>query len=183
MSTIRHILLEEANFNHIRLQIAKLLAAPLPKYSAGRFRTQLLRTFMGFKLGHGTIFFGMPTFSGTGNIYANLSIGHYTLVNIKCFLDLSGHISIGSNVAIGAETMVITGTHKVGDHVKRANEMIAEPVVIGDGAWIGSRSVIYPGVTIGEGAIVSAGSVVYKDVPPNTMVGGNPARIIQKLEE
>jgi acetyltransferase-like isoleucine patch superfamily enzyme len=174
--------MEEANFNHVRLQIAKFLAIPFPKYTSGRVRTQLLRTLLGFKLGHGTIFFGMPTFSGTGNIYANLTIGNYTLINIKCFLDLCGPITIGSHVAVGPETMLITGTHKVGDHIKRANEMFFEPIIIGDGAWIGSRSVIYPGVTIGDGAIVAAGSVVYKDVPPDTMVGGNPARAMQKLE-
>jgi maltose O-acetyltransferase len=116
-------------------------------------------------------------------MYTNLTIGEHTLINIKCFLDLSGPVTIGSNVAIGSDTMLITGTHQVGDHAKRADELISKPIIIGDGVWIGSRSVIYPGVTIGDGAIVAAGSVVYKDVLPDTMVGGNPARILQKLEE
>jgi acetyltransferase-like isoleucine patch superfamily enzyme len=183
MSIIRHVLLEEANLSLVRLQIAKLLTLPLPKYTSGRIRTQILRSLLGFKLGHGTIFFGMPTISGTDNIYANLTIGKYTLINIRCFLDLCGPITIGSHVAIGPDVMLITGTHKVGGHVQRANNLVFEPVVIGDGAWIGSRSIIFPGVTIGDGAIVAAGSVVYKDVPPDTMVGGNPARNMQKLGE
>ena len=183
MNTIRQILLEEANLNHARLQITKILAFPFPQYTSSRFRTMLLRKIVGFKIGKGTIFFGMPTISGSGDICGNLVIGDDTLINIKCFLDLCGPITIGNNVAIGAETMFVTGTHRVGEHQKRANELVYEAVVIGDGAWIGARCIIYPGVTIGEGAIVSAGSVVYKDVPPDTMVGGNPARITKKLVE
>jgi acetyltransferase-like isoleucine patch superfamily enzyme len=183
MSTFRQVLLEEINFNHARLHIVRLLTVPFPQYTAGRIRAQIFRTFLGFKLGRGTIFFGMPTFSGLNNMYTNLTIGEHTLINIKCFLDLSGPVTIGSNVAIGSDTMLITGTHQVGDHAKRADELISKPIIIGDGVWIGSRSVIYPGVTIGDGAIVAAGSVVYKDVLPDTMVGGNPARVMQKLEE
>lgn len=52
--------------------------------------------------------------------------------------------------------------------------------VIGDGVWIGMRAMILPGVTIGEGAVIAVGSVVTKDVPPYTLVGGNPAREIKK---
>jgi acetyltransferase-like isoleucine patch superfamily enzyme len=55
-------------------------------------------------------------------------------------------------------------------------------VVIGKGAWLATGAIILPGVTIGEGAIVAAGSVVSKDVPPLTLVAGNPARMVQKLE-
>ena len=182
MSTIRRVIQEETNFNHVKLQFAKIISAPFPQYTSGRIRTQLFRTLLGFKIGSGTIIFGTPIISGSGNIYANLTIGDHTLLNIKCFLDLTGPITIGNNVAIGAESMLITGTHEIGNSQKRACDMIFEPIKIGNGAWIGSRCVIYPGVTIGDGAIVAAGSVVYKDVPPNTMVGGNPARLLQKLE-
>ncbi len=181
MKTFRQVFKEEASLKHFRLQIARILSFPFPHYTSGRIRTQLLRILLGFELGHGTLFFGMPTLSGPDNIYSNLAIGEYTLISIKCFFDLCGEITIGDHVAIGPETMLITGTHKVGNTAQRAGRMVFEPITIGDGAWIGSRSIIYPGVNIGEGAIISAGSVVYKDVPPNTMVGGNPARILQKL--
>lgn len=54
------------------------------------------------------------------------------------------------------------------------------PVKIGDDVWIGTNVVILPGVTIGQGAIVGAGAVVTKDVPPYTIVVGNPAKSIRK---
>jgi len=54
--------------------------------------------------------------------------------------------------------------------------------VIGDDVWIGTRCLIFKGVTIGEGAIVAAASVVTKDVPPYTIVGGNPARVLKEAE-
>ena len=57
----------------------------------------------------------------------------------------------------------------------------SEPVVISDYVWIGANSVVLKGVTIGEGAIVGAGSVVTKDVPPYTIVAGNPAQIIREI--
>lgn len=63
----------------------------------------------------------------------------------------------------------------------RKIDLSEEPVVIMNDAWIGCMSIILPGVTIGEGAIVGAGSVVTKDVPPYTIVAGNPARIIREI--
>ena len=56
------------------------------------------------------------------------------------------------------------------------------PIVIGDNVWIGEYSAILKGVTIGEGSIVASHSVVTKDVPPYTIVAGNPARIVKHLE-
>ncbi len=54
-------------------------------------------------------------------------------------------------------------------------------MTIGDQVWIGGRAVINPGVTIGDNAVIASGSVVTKDVPANTVVGGNPARILKEL--
>lgn len=57
-----------------------------------------------------------------------------------------------------------------------------EPIIIGDDAWIGFNAIILKGVTIGEGAVVGAGAVVTKDVPPYTVVAGNPAGVVKKLQ-
>jgi galactoside O-acetyltransferase len=58
----------------------------------------------------------------------------------------------------------------------------AQPVIIEDDVWIGTRAVILPGVRIGYGSVIAAGSVVTKDVPPMTVVAGIPAKPIKKIE-
>ena len=59
--------------------------------------------------------------------------------------------------------------------------MTPKPIVVEDGVWVGMHSLILPGVTLGRGCVVSAGSVVAQDVPPNTLVAGNPATVQQNL--
>ena len=70
---------------------------------------------------------------------------------------------------------------QLGPREHRAGLRIRHPVVIEDGAWIGARSVILPGVTIGAGAVVDAGSTVNKSVAPNTRVRGTPAKVVEEL--
>jgi len=75
--------------------------------------------------------------------------------------------------------------HRNGDSFIRNKDwsvVNTAPIKIGDNAWIGMNSIILKGVTIGEGAIVGAGSVVTKDVEPWTVVAGNPARVVKKLD-
>jgi acetyltransferase-like isoleucine patch superfamily enzyme len=59
--------------------------------------------------------------------------------------------------------------------------VLAKPVVIEDGSWIGLGAIILPGVTVGHGSIVAAGAVVDEDVPPDSYVAGNPAKVVQQL--
>jgi acetyltransferase-like isoleucine patch superfamily enzyme len=61
--------------------------------------------------------------------------------------------------------------------------VIARPIVIERNVWIAAGAIIIGGVTVGENAVVAAGSVVTKDVPPNTLVAGNPARVIRSIAE
>lgn len=177
------ILILQSEFHqfHPRLLLAKLLLLPIPIYIGSRFRTLILR-MVGFNIGRGTLFFGTPILTGTGNIYKRLTIGRDTLVSWGCYLDLQGTITIGDRVGLSPQISVITSSHSVGSPSNRVGELQALPVVIKDGAWIGVRCTILPGVTIHEGAVVAAGAVVTKDVPPNTIVGGVPAKVIKKLE-
>lgn len=96
---------------------------------------------------------------------------------------ISAYVTIGNDVMMGPECNIYTQNHA---YARRDIPMSMQghekprPVVIGNDVWIGSRVTILPGVHIGDGAIIGAGSVVTKDVPPYTIVAGNPAKIIKE---
>jgi maltose O-acetyltransferase len=166
---------------HLRLVLARLLLALLPIHVGGRTRVWVLR-LIGFQIGRGTIMAGVPTITGDGaTLYQNLTIGTGCWINIGCVLDLGAAISIGDNVSMGHEVLVLTSSHCIGPSAQRALTMFAEPVTIGSGAWLGSRTTLLPGVTVGAGAVVAAGSVVHQDVAPDTLVAGAPARPVRVL--
>ncbi len=81
-----------------------------------------------------------------------------------------GAITIGNETLIAFKTLLYTWDDRAGRH---------RPISVGDRCFVGGGSVILPGVTIGDGSIVGAGSVVFEDVPPATIVGGNPARVLR----
>jgi len=87
----------------------------------------------------------------------------------------TGGVKVGRNVNISDGVVVITAKH---DANSPKFEAAYEAIVIEDWAWIATNAIILGGVTVGEGAIVAAGAVVTKDVPPYTIVGGNPAKVI-----
>ena len=118
-----------------------------------------------------------PFQSGFGR---NLRFGHQVFVNTGCFFMDRGGITIGDDVFIGPKVNLITINHDPDPDNRSAT--YGRPIVIEDKVWIGINSTILPGVRIGYGAIVGAGSVVTKDVPAMTIVAGNPARIIKKIE-
>lgn len=96
-------------------------------------------------------------------------------------LSVSNRVEIGNNVRIAPYNIVIDSDfHRVDDHF--SDEGVNKPIIIGDNVWITMNCMIMKGVTIGEGAVVAAGSVVTKDVPPYTVVGGVPAKVIKKLK-
>jgi len=152
----------------------------LPPHVGNRLRIYLLR-LCGFRIGRGTVMWGAPTITGSGNLYRRLTIGEACWINTDCFFNVGADIWIGDRVAIGHQVLILTETHAIGDSTCRAGMLRAAPVSIGNGVWLGARCTILPGVTIGEGAIVAAGAVVTKTVSPNTLVGGIPARLLREL--
>jgi maltose O-acetyltransferase len=104
-----------------------------------------------------------------------VSIGKGSVINHSCLLYTTGGLIIGENVSISSGTWLVTGTHDMNDPLFPDRYL---PIVIGNYAWIGIRATILAGVTIGEGAVVMAGAMVTRDVPPYTVVGGVPARVI-----
>ncbi len=164
------------------LLLARIAVAPLPPYVGSRLRAAALR-LAGFQIGHGTIFAGMPAIAGDGELRRRLRVGSHCWVNVGLRLDLSERIEIGDHVTIGHEVLLLTAGHRFGGSDHRAGTLSMAPVRIGRGAWLGARCTVLPGVTVGEGAVIAAGAVVTRDVPPNTLVGGVPARVLRELAD
>lgn len=111
---------------------------------------------------------------------AELCIGDGTSINRGVSICAQRSIRIGRDCGIGNDVLIFDTDFHTADDLARVPE--AAPVTIGDGVWLAARSIVLKGVTIGDGAVVSAGSVVATNVPPHTLVGGVPARIIRRLE-
>lgn len=110
----------------------------------------------------------------------NISIGKNVFINSGCRFQDHGGITIGDGALIGHNVVMATLNHDI-DPQKRS-DMHPAPIFVGDNVWIGANATILAGVTIGDGAIVAAGAVVTKNVPPNVIVGGVPAKIIKRIE-
>jgi acetyltransferase-like isoleucine patch superfamily enzyme len=171
-----HVLRQEVAASQPRYWIGDLILRFIPRYCCMRLRTAVLRA-LGWKIARTSALFGAPTFVGTGRLRNRLTVGAYCTINVDLFVELNDDVRIGDRVAIGHEVKILTSTHHIGSTHRRAGDLITAPVRIGDGAWIGARCTILPGVTIGQGAVVGAGSVVSKDVPANSLVSGVPASV------
>lgn len=110
----------------------------------------------------------------------NIHLGKNVFLNAGCKIQDQGKVVIGDGTLIGHNVVIATLNHNM-EPEKRCN-MIPKKVHIGKNVWIGSNSIILPGVTIGDGAVIAAGAVVTKDVEKNTLVGGNPAKIIKRVD-
>lgn len=121
-------------------------------------------------------------FTQVGQLH-RISIGRSTFLNAGCRIGVAAPatVSIGANCAIGPYVQFETMSHELVWTPERRWGGTAASIVVGDRCWIGARAVILGGVVIGEGCVVAAGAVVTKDVEPNTLVGGVPAKVIRRL--
>jgi maltose O-acetyltransferase len=108
-------------------------------------------------------------------------IGNRTFVNFGLMALDVAKIVIGDDVQIGPNVQLLTPTHPIDAELRQAKWEAARPITIGDNAWLGGGAIVLAGVSVGENAIVGAGAVVTKDVPRNTIVVGNPARVVRSL--
>ncbi|EDZ1186763.1 maltose O-acetyltransferase [Salmonella enterica] len=111
----------------------------------------------------------------------NIFLGHSFYANFDCVMLDVCPINIGDNCMLAPGVHIYTATHPLDAVERTSGRELGKPVTIGNNVWIGGRAVINPGVTIGDNAVVASGAVVIKNVPPNVVVGGNPAQPIKKL--
>lgn len=113
----------------------------------------------------------------------HITIGDNFYANMDCiFLDVN-RVTIGNNVMVGPRVGFYTAGHPIVADIRIEDLEFGLPIVVEDNVWIGGSAVILPGVTIGKNAIVGAGAVVTKDVPANSIVGGNPAKVIRMIND
>jgi len=115
------------------------------------------------------------------NIGDGLVIGNNVGIAQNCFIQVRGKVIIGDNVIFGPNVSIFSENHIFSNLEIPINKQGESRIGVNieSGVWIGTRSVILDGVTIGANSIVAAGSVVNKDVLPNTIVGGVPAKLIK----
>jgi acetyltransferase-like isoleucine patch superfamily enzyme len=124
---------------------------------------------------------------GGENFSPNIQIGNNVCFNTDCHIGCIKSIRIGNNVLIGSRVLIVDSSHGSTYEIDRSVPPILRKleskgdVVIEDDVWLCEGVCVLSGVTIGKGAIVAANSVVNKDVPPYTLVGGVPAKIVREL--
>lgn len=108
----------------------------------------------------------------------HVTIGRNVVVMYNCLMMAAGGITIEDDVRVAANVQLISNNHDLHDR----DILTCKPVVLKRNCWVGAGASILPGVTVGENAVVGAGSVVTHDVEPDTVVAGNPARLIKRID-
>jgi maltose O-acetyltransferase len=98
-------------------------------------------------------------------------------LNAGCIVTARQQVTIGNDVAVSYDALVTDSD----DHGLEGGRPRTAPVTIGDGAWIGARAIILPGVTVGRRAVIGAGSIVTRDIPDDSLAAGQPARVLRRL--
>lgn len=160
-------------FSELRLYLCNHWVSSVPSHN---FREFYYKKIMKLNIGQHCSVLMNCSFDCAGNF----SMGKNSVINAKCRLDNRGQITIGENVSISQEVIILTADHDV-DSSDFAGRN--KTVTIEDFVWIGTRVTILPGVTIGKGALIGAGSVVTKDVAPYALVAGIPAKTIRMRRE
>jgi acetyltransferase-like isoleucine patch superfamily enzyme len=112
---------------------------------------------------------------------SGISVEERVAIGIGCFIDGSGGVRIGCRTIIGPNVTILSSSHRMDVPIPvQGSGKVFGAVDIGEDVWIGSHVVIRMGLKVGDGAVIGAGSIVTRDVAPNTIVAGNPARVIRR---
>jgi acetyltransferase-like isoleucine patch superfamily enzyme len=139
-------------------------------------------------LGDHVSFGGKPAFifGNRGQATPEVVIGDHTFIGHNTSFVVSSSVRVGKHCLLAGEVRISDyDGHPIDAERRRAGEPApvesTRPVVIGDDVWIGNNAIILKGVHIGDRSIVGAGAVVARDVPPDVVVAGNPARVVKQL--
>ncbi|MDX8291305.1 maltose acetyltransferase domain-containing protein [Metabacillus indicus] len=113
---------------------------------------------------------------------SNIHVGENFFANFDCIILDVCEVRFGDNCMLAPGVHIYTATHPLNAKERNSGREFGKPVTIGNNVWIGGAAVINPGVTIGDNAVIASGAVVTKDVPANTVVGGNPAKVLKVIE-
>ncbi|OAQ61357.1 nodulation protein L [Purpureocillium lilacinum] len=113
----------------------------------------------------------------------NINIGHHVFIGRNCTINDVCEVKIGDNCVIGPNVSIFTASRPMDPKTRQGGQgpQFGRGITIAQDCWIGGGAVILPGRTIGKGSTVGAGSIVTKDVPPFTVVAGNPARVLRGI--
>ncbi|MBM7095568.1 sugar O-acetyltransferase [Bacillus sp. H-16] len=113
----------------------------------------------------------------------NIHVGEEFYANFNCVILDVCPVTIGKRCMLAPGVHIYTASHPLDVEGRYSGKEFGKPVTIGDNVWIGGGAIINPGVTIGDNAVIASGAVVTKDVPANTVAGGNPARVIKEIDQ
>ncbi|MHA7811835.1 MAG: sugar O-acetyltransferase [Phycisphaerales bacterium] len=139
-------------------------------------RDRIIRDLLG-SMGEGSMI--RPPFRCDYGFQTHIGARTFANWGLIC-LDV-GKITIGDDVQIGPNVQLLTATHPIDPEPRRNKWEGSSPITIGSNVWLGGGVIVCPGVTIGENTVVGAGAIVTKDLPPNVVAVGNPARVIRTI--
>lgn len=113
----------------------------------------------------------------------NTYLGDHVFINYMCTILDNNVVRIGTHVMIGPGVQIYTAAHPLQAEPRNQGWEVAKSIEIEDNAWIGGGAILLPGVRIGKNSVVGAGAVVTRSVPADTVVAGNPARVIRNIEQ
>jgi len=145
--------------------------------SIGKYARMDLMPYNNFVVGKKCL---IEDFATINNAVGAVSIGDRSLIGLSSVI--IGPVEIGDDVML-AQHVVLSGLNHSYDNIHlpiKDQPVTTKKITVENGAWLGANVVVMPGVTIGENAVVAGGSVVVKDVPPFSVVGGNPAKVIKQ---
>jgi len=180
LSRFARVAVEEVSRVKPRKIAAEVAATLLPQQTFNRTRTAVLRA-AGVRIGKHSLVLGAVRLTGDGDLCGQLTIGSNTIITGPIHADLGASITIGDRVQIGHNVSLLTISHEIGDQWQRTGYNTAAPIEVGDGVWLASHVTVLGGVKIGAGSVVAAGAMVTRDVPPNTLVAGIPAKVQKHL--